>query len=620
MTALASSSQITGSSDIIAPENLGSKRHIHTVLLIALFAVEAMIFYAHVARDIAPYYPSNFDQLAYYLATYDLTSAFHARGPSVLVEELLQPNNATGTTFVLQGALLSLIGGENRTAILSVNLVYLLTLQFVFFVVIRTRTGSTDLAWIGMALMLSLSTLFNDRGGIYDYRIDFSAFCLYGTWTCLLVWSGSFLRTRRTLVAAAVGILLVYSRFFTIVYVGGVLGTLLAINTYRIWRNPSPYRTAVAARRIRNILLSGTIIAVICGARLFLSRAAIYDYYVVGHVLGEEKFIRAHELGIYTVAGHLLYYPKSILENHVGLLTLLMTGALAGWSLWSQRVTTSELFTRLRRFRQEFITLGLAILIPVAFLTINVSKSPVVGGIVAVPILLALVLFGAAVWPRGGRLELAPPWTRMLPALVMAIALTAFVSNALSSKDLPARADLQRITLLAKTIAAYAADNSLTRLTMSSDRVVDYQNAATPKLFSIEILHRHLDIDPRFGHGVYGIFATSREDALRLFADSDVIVLTDAVTDRSHPYPMNTKIKEYWDELWQWTNQNRALLFSTEIYGIPYRVFVRPLPRWKTSIGGRRPATALHRARLVCDFGTERRGILQCGVFITAPA
>src|SRR5882724_4527179 len=576
MTTLVGSTQITELSDIITPESLGSKRRIHTVLLIALFAVEAMIFYVHVARDIAPFYPSNFDQLSYYIATYDLISAFHARGPSVLVEELLQPNSATGTTFVLQGALLSLIGGENRTAILTVNLVYLLALQFVFFAVIRTRTGRTDLAWIAMAFLLSLSTLFNGAGGIYDYRIDFSAFCLYGIWTCLLVWSGSFLRTSRALVVVTVGILLVYSRFFTIIYVSGVLGTLLAINTYRIWRNPSPYRTAVAARRIRNILLSSTIIAIICGARLFLSGAAIYNYYVVGHVLGEEKFIRAHELGIYTVAGHLFYYPKSIIEKHVGLLTLLMAGALAGWSLWSDRVTTSELFTRPRRFRQEFITLGLAILIPVAVLTINVSKSPVVGGIVAIPIVLAMVLFGAAVWPRGGRPKQTPPWARMLPALVMAIALIAFVSKGLSSKHLPARADLERITILNKTIASYAADDNLTRLTMSSDRVVDYQNAATPKLFSIELLHRNLDIDPRFGHSVYGIFATPREDALRLFADSDVIVLTDAVTDRSYPYPMNTKIKEYWDELWQWTNQNRVLLFSTEIYGIPYRVFVRP--------------------------------------------
>jgi hypothetical protein len=62
----------------------------------------------------------------------------------------------------------------------------------------------------------------------------------------------------------------------------------------------------------------------------------------------------------------------------------------------------------------------------------------------------------------------------------MAIALTALVSKGLSSNHFPARADLERITLLAKTIASYAADNNLTRLTMSSYRVVDYQNAATP--------------------------------------------------------------------------------------------------------------------------------------------
>lgn len=584
MTALVSSTQTTGLSDI-TPENVGSKWDIHITLLIALCAVEAMIFYVHVARDVVPYYPPNYDALSYYLATYDLISALHARGPGIFIDELLRPTNATGTTFVLQGALLSLIGGENRAAILSINLIYLFALQFVFFTLIRARTGRTDFAWIAMALLLSLSTLFNVAGGIYDYRIDFSAFCLYGIWTCLLVWSDSFLRTSRALVVVAVGILLIYLRFFTVIYVAGILGTLLAINTYVISRNPSLYQTAVAAQRVRNILLSGTIIAVICGARLFLSRAAIYDYYVVGHMLGEEKSIRAHELGIYTVAGHLFYYPKSILEKHVGLLTLVMAGLLAGWSQWSNRVTTSEMFTGLRRFRQEFITLGVAILIPVAILTINESKSQVVGGIVAVPILLAMVMFGAAVWPRGGRLELAPQWARMLPVLVMAIALISFVSKGLSSKHLAAPADLERITILAKTIASYAADNNLARLTMSSDRIVDYHNAGTPKLFSIEMLHRNLDIDPRFGHSVYGIFATAREDALRLFADSDVIVLTDAVTDRSHPYPMNTKIKEYWDELWEWTNQNRVLLFWTEICGIPYRVFVRPPPDKKHSLG-----------------------------------
>ena len=167
----------------------------------------------------------------------------------------------------------------------------------------------------------------------------------------------------------------------------------------------------------------------------------------------------------------------------------------------------------------------------------------------------------------------------------MAIALAAFAVRSTSSKDIPPRVDLERITLLARSIATYAAENNLDRLSMSTDRVIDYQNVGSTKLASIELLHRHLDIDGLLGHGAYGIFATSREDALRLLAESDVIVLTDPVTDRSHPYPMNTKIKEYWGELWQWTNENRVLLFSTEIHGIPYRVFVRSPPNKEHPLG-----------------------------------
>jgi hypothetical protein len=47
------------------------------------------------------------------------------------------------------------------------------------------------------------------------------------------------------------------------------------------------------------------------------------------------------------------------------------------------------------------------------------------------------------------------------------------------------------------------------------------------------------------------------------------------VKGREAPYPVNTKIREYWDELRDWTVQNRMLLFSTNILNIPYGVYVR---------------------------------------------
>jgi hypothetical protein len=551
-------------------------RLIHALLLVALFVAEALIFYVHVARDVAPFYPPRFDQLSFYLATYDLIGAVHAKGLGALLDELLQPRNATGTTFVIQGALLALIGGENRTTILSINLSYLLVLQLVFFFVIRSRTGRTDYAWVGMALLLSSHTLFNAAGGIYDYRIDFSAFCLYGICACLIVWSGSFRHTGRLFVVVVACIFLVYHRFFTIIYVAGVLGGLLAIQIYEIWQSSSTGRKTVAVRQARNILLSGIMIAVVCLPRLYLSRSAIYGYYVMGHVLGDEKFIRANEVGLHTVAGHLFFYPGSILVKHVGPVILLIAGALMSWRLWSERVPLSALLTRPYKFRREFISLGVAVLIPIMVLTTNIAKSPVVGGIVVVPILLAMVLFGASVWPRPTPTNLSPSWTAKPPAVAMALALIAFALGGLTSRDAAPRADRERINVLAETIARYALDNNLERLTMSTDRVVEYDNAAIPKLFAIERLHRNLDIEGLFGHGIYGIFATPRDEAMRLFAKSDVIVLTDPTTDRKYPFPINGKIKEYWDDIWKQTNRDCKLIYSTEILGIPFRIFVRP--------------------------------------------
>jgi hypothetical protein len=226
-----------------------------------------------------------------------------------------------------------------------------------------------------------------------------------------MVWSGSFRHTSRIFVVVLASIFLVYHRFFTIIYVAGVLGGLLAVEIYEIWQSSSTGRKTVAVRQARNILLSGMMIAVVCLPRLYLSRSAIYGYYVMGHVLGDEKFIRANELGLHTVAGHLFFYPGSILVKHVGPVTLLIAGALMSWRLRSERVPVSALLIRPYRFRREFISLGVAVLIPIIILTTNISKSPVVGSIVVVPILLAMVLFGASVWPRPTPTNLSPSWT-----------------------------------------------------------------------------------------------------------------------------------------------------------------------------------------------------------------
>jgi hypothetical protein len=97
-----------------------------------------------------------------------------------------------------------------------------------------------------------------------------------------------------------------------------------------------------------------------------------------------------------------------------------------------------------------------------------------------------------------------------------------------------------------RRVAAPGLEDARERLTMPTARVVEYDNAGIPKLFSIELLHRKLDIEGLFGHGIYGIFVAPRDEAMRIFAERDVTVLTDPTIDRQYPFPINSKIKEYW--------------------------------------------------------------------------
>jgi hypothetical protein len=583
----------------------------HILWLVVVFAIEAAVFYWAMVNQYAPYFPRSFDQTSYYLDTYELIDRVQATGWQAFLEELLQTRHATGLVFTVYGALLGVIIGPWRTAIISLNLVHFLALQLVLFAVVRDRTRNVDLAWIAIALLLLCGAVFMGAvmgaGGIYDYRIDFAAFCLYGIWVCLIVWSRTFRDTERALIVGVVGIFLVLLRFFTVVYVAAILGTLLISFIVAI---KQPLGRRLAIQRARNVLLSGLLTASFVCPVLFLARDAIYSYYVVGHFLGEEKYIRAQEAQLFTALDHLLFYPKFLFVHQIGNLTARLLAVLAigvvVCAFVVERASSRDLVKRLRYYRFEFIALGVAVIAPLAILTIDISKSPVVGAIVVVPVILTVVLFCAAIWPRKllqiGLVDMLP-FTGLSPAGTMPVvmrrgvntglrkavtirigsllsisalifAIYVFVSRGRINPWWPmSRADLVEISRLNTKTAHYVLENGIAKPIASFDRVVDYFNRGTLQLFGFEEFHRFTPFEARFGHG---IFATERDIALELIEQSDIVLLTDPLRGREAPYPMNTKIREYWDELSTWTAENRLLLAAGNIMGIPHRVFVKP--------------------------------------------
>src|SRR5262249_36653198 len=131
---------------------------------------------------------------------------------------------------------------------------------------------------------------------------------------------------------------------------------------------------------------------------LFVSRNEIYGYYGIGHVLGEEKYIRAQQLGLFTVLDHILYYPQSIYRDHLRLPSVVLmtiTVLVVASSYFTRRFV---IFQRLPRYGLGFLVLALSIVFPVVALTSDISKSSIVGGIVIVPIVLLLTFLCAVFW------------------------------------------------------------------------------------------------------------------------------------------------------------------------------------------------------------------------------
>ena len=572
-----------------------SPQKLSAALLACLFIIETLTFYWTVVRNISPFYPINFDQLSYYFDSYTILE----KGWLGVIDEFIRVKHAASVAFTAQGAMLGLLFGANRTVILSLNLIYFLFLQLALFRSILGCTRRLEIAWLSIALLISCQTIFYD-GGIYDFRIDFSALCLYGIWICSILWSEIFRYTGRSLIVAAAAIMLILLRSIVVLYVAAILSGLLTIFVWSMFKGNSHFDRDLARLRVRNLLAAGVVIAVFIVPLLLNSIREIYDYYVIGHVLGDEKYVWAHELGLYTVLDHILYYPKSICEDHLGwqsialmLFAFVITGGfIRPW------LRMQVIFQRLRGYALDFIVIGFAVLLPYVMLTADIAKSPVVGGIVVVPIVTLVAFLCAVFWLVGPREKAeqaaAAPVTVSVPAknstasfncrpeflravsvvVAVMIGLGCFVVRGLTPPNNKSLSDLQRITEINEAIDRYVIQNSLTQPSISFDRVTDYLNLPSVRLFAFERFHKIIYFVPLFGNYAYGIFATPRDVAMALIMKSDVIVLTDPVEGRPG-YPMDNKITEYWDEIDTWTRKNRTLFYSTVIFDIPHRVYVR---------------------------------------------
>jgi hypothetical protein len=192
-------------------------------------------------------------------------------------------------------------------------------LQLFAFPTAHAVCRRTEYGYMIVGLVLCQTTAWFWAGGLFDFRIDFCAYCFYGIWVCAVVRSDVFLDRRWSIGCGVIGSILVLNRFLTISYLSGVsLGTLAVLVIITAVKRADAGLVIRMRRRLSNFGIYFGIFTAIVAPFLIRNWPAIHEYYVVGHGISAEKEVRALELGIHDLAGHLLFYPSSVIRDHWG--------------------------------------------------------------------------------------------------------------------------------------------------------------------------------------------------------------------------------------------------------------------------------------------------------------
>jgi hypothetical protein len=560
---------------------ISNKNFLDRTAFLILIAVEAVLFCNFFFREIAGYSPQNFDQTSFLTEAYQLEERVSSKGIGELWSALWRKDNPNGVLLHIEGAVFGLTFGGTRLPQLSILFIAFSALQLIAFETARAVWNRRAYGYMVLGLILAQTTTWSEVGGLFDFRLDFVAYCLYGIWACAVVRSKLFLDRRWAIWCGLFGAFLVLHRFLSAIY---LLGVCAGFAVTCIFIGLLARRDAVLVsrqmQRLCHLALSAGILVVVVGPILLVNRNAIHDYYVIGHATSQEKYIRASEAGINDLAGHFLYYPISILRNHLGL-TFLCGSALAlATVLLVQRLDRDPAFDAQEASRREetflfqIVFLLGAILGPVVVLTIDVSKSPVVGGIVGVPAALLVVALTAAATSDFNALEFSPArkLIAMCSLLILALGLfTQFHHAILHAAEDAQRHDLKQAAELDKWLVLYAGERHWRTPRVSFDVISGLLNCGAVTISGFEQTGQLIKFRPMLGNSIMGV---EKPKALALLANSDFFILT--TLPKAGVYPFYHQAAQYWYDLQAWAEKNMIAIRSVRFDDFTATVYVRP--------------------------------------------
>ena len=559
--------------------------------ILALVVVEYGFFAQLVQREIAWFIPTGYDQCTYLEVTYSVHGKIVSAGLLKGIEQGLQVPLPNGAFFHILAALLCLVLGASRLTVLTVNFLLFAGLQCSVAGTLYWYTRRWSVAFFGLGLLLTALTPFFGAGGLVDARLDFGAFCLYGIFICAVVRSRLFASHRWAVVVGMAATVLALYRHITVVYLAGIFtlaGSFFALR-WLLLQSTSPARR-VAKRQFTGLLVAGSILTTLLVPVLVLKFDLLWKYYVVNVELGGDRDVRAAEFGVNSLQDHCLFYVKSLVAEHAGrnFLGFAALGLIAALPLWlsTRRRPTDASAPRIGAGSLAFF-LGLCLVVPYAILTRMISKSPVVGNVLVIPLMWLALLPHLITARRGlatgnGKVQAALGILGFVGCTWGVI--SHFQMECTQQGGWFAYGDDARVVLaFHDDIVQCSRDAGLKKPQIAYDGIAEFLHAGVTDVRAFEQHGLHLQLNQLMPHnGVMEMDATAIRQAL---AQSHFVVLTGDSYFTQPLYPFNQQMKAWRSELRAYCDNELIHIKRYAFQDTSFDLYMRPWLSFHGNVG-----------------------------------
>ena len=537
--------------------NLKVLKNNKTQLALVIFAgIQFLLFQTYAFRNVIDAIPRNTDQSVFLRISYHIYEALVAGDYREAFSYAL--NNLGQGGYAGLCTLLLFLLGNNRFSLLLANFFCLLLSEVMGFFCLKRISGKNFVGWMFIGLYLMSNTAFFEAGDLLDYRIDFAASCMYTCWSC------SFLLFRDTgskkygyLSAVFMGILILF-RLNTIVYLGVAI-VLFEVGRWFIFQGREQWKEL--KHEIKYLFKYAMVVFVSGGWYLLIQLKNFINYYVTAHVQGEEPLIRALEQGVTNLFQNLMFYPKMVYENHLGknlsILIVIIVIVICGLLLYKKKIDGIDIS---KKERASLWFMLCAIISPIIVLTVDLSKSAVVigiitGSIVAFVCYLTTLAFSRLILQR---------MLVVLSVVCLSLGAVNYMKNTTTMHQGYDKETQNILLEINKTVADYIVDNQLNNPLLLLDRTTDGVTIDTVTTYLYESEKVFIELGYATSMGVASEFTES--DILEGLEKADVVIISPKSYSDKTGYITDESFDEYRGLMWNYATENMHLL-NTVIWG-----------------------------------------------------